>query len=379
MAGADREHSFTYGETGVDVDIEAMAARILYEASKETWKNRAGKLGEVIVPFDDFSGLRFTRIDNLPTGTISYSNNDGVATKVEFAEQAQRFDTLGFDLVAMLVDDAAIQGVEPAQVKEHLIVNTLGQDESRLGYIRELAAGLVAAANEAGVAVIKGEIAQHNDRMGPLDKFSVEWGGDVTWYGHESRLITGYAVQPGDYLVGLREEGLRCNGISLVRTLLRREYGDKWEGAMFEEERLIDVALRPSRIYAKAIVDMVGGYDLNRKPKAEIHGAAHITGSGIPGKLSRTLKPSGLGAIIDKPFDPNALMLHCQQLGNVTDHEAHKTWHMGQGLILISPEPAPVIEVAGIYGHEAKVIGRVTKKPGIVIYSKGFERALLRY
>jgi len=114
-------------------------------------------------------------------------------------------------------DDAVIKGAEPILVKSVLSVNTLGQDESRLAYIHELANGYVKAAQEAGVAIINGEIAQHNDRMGRLESFSLDWSGDVTWFGHESRLITGHAIVPGDYLIGLREEGLRANGISLVR------------------------------------------------------------------------------------------------------------------------------------------------------------------
>lgn len=362
----------TYAAAGVDVDVEAKAAKILYQATRETWSNRAGELGEVIVPFDDFAGLRFVRVDMLPKGTVMYGGSDGVATKAAFAEFADRYDTLAFDLMAMVCDDAVIRGGEPVLFKNVLDMNTLGQDESRLPYIRELAKGLVAAAKEAGVAVINGELAQLNDRKGHMERFSLDWSADVTWFAHESRLITGYDVTPGNALIGLREEGLRCNGISLIRKVLRETYGDDWYTKEYPGGKLIDAALAPSRIYSGTVVDIFGGYDLSRPAKAALTGAAHISGGGIPEKLGRVLRASGHGAVIDDAFDPCDLMRHCQEIGNVTDREAYRTWNMGQGMILISPDPEAVIRVANEHGIEAKVIGTIEERPGIRLRSRGF-------
>lgn len=373
------QQTLTYGQVGVDVDIEAKAARILYEAARQTWQNRSGTLGEIIIPFDDFAGLRFIKVDNLPKDTVMSGGSDGVATKAEFAERAGQYETLGFDLMAMVCDDAVIRGGEPVLVKSVLDVNTLGQDERRLPYIRQLAEGYVHAANDAGVAVINGELAQLNDRARDMDRFSLDWSADVTWFAHESRLITGKAIRPGDAIVGLRETGLRCNGISLVRKLLRQEYGEHWEHELLDGTRLIDLALQPSRIYSSVVVDMFGGYDLSVAPKAIVHGAAHITGGGIPEKLGRALRPSGLGAVIDEPFAPSLLMLHCQELGGVTEREAYKSWNMGQGMVLVSPTPTDVIAVARAHGVEAQVIGRVTKTPGIEIHTRGVHPDQVKY
>lgn len=380
MAELGEPRGVTYAEVGVDVDIEAEAARILYEASRETWAERAGKLGEVVVPLDEFSGLRFVRADRLPEGTVMFGGSDGVATKAAFAERAGKYDTLAYDLMAMVCDDAVIRGGEPVLVKSVLDVNTLGQDRSRLPYIRELAVGYVAAAKEAGVAVINGEIAQLNDRMGDMDRLKLDWSADVTWFAHESRLITGKKVTPGDSIVGLREEGLRCNGISLVRRLLETHHGKYWEQERTHDGTpLIEMALRPSRIYSGAMVEMFGGYSLDQEPRAELHGAAHISGGGIPEKLGRALRPTGLGAVIDEPFEPAELMLYCQQLGNVTDREAYRTWNMGQGMLIISPSPGAVIEVAGEHDIEAKVVGEIVEEPGITIHSKGLNGSLLQF
>ena len=114
---------------------------------------------------------------------------------------------------------------------------------------------------------------------------------------------------------------------------------------------------------------MFGGYD--QEPKTEIHGAAHITGGGVPGKLGRVLKPSGLGAIIDSPFGPSEFMEFTQALGGVPDIEAYRTWNMGQGMVVITPKPDEVIRIASNHRIQAQNIGRVVTKPGISIKNRG--------
>jgi phosphoribosylformylglycinamidine cyclo-ligase len=363
----------TYAQVGVDIDIEAAAAKILYEASKKTWKNRKDLLGEVVVPFDDFAGLRFVRIDKLPAGTVMFGGSDGVATKAELAERAGKFDTLAFDLMAMVCDDAVIRGGEPALLKSVLDVNTLGKDSSRLPIIKQLAKGYVAAAKVAGVAIINGELAQLNDRMGDLKNFHLEWSADVTWFAHESRLITGYDVSPGDSIVALEEKGLRCNGISLVRKILKDRYVE-WENETLGKTKLIEQALLPSKIYSPVLLDITGGYRLAKKPRARLHAAAHISGGGIPEKLGRILRASGFGASLDNLFKPCDLMHHCQELGNVTDEEAYKTWNMGNGMLLITPDPQAVIATAQDNKVNAKVVGTIEKQPGIRIVSRGYHK-----
>src|SRR5579884_2414066 len=148
------EKKLTYGSVGVDVDIEAKAARILYEASKRTWVTRKGKLGEVVVPYDDFTGLRYSDVAMLPEGTVTHGETDGVATKIDFAERSGHYRTLGYELIAMSSEDALVKGAEPVHVKNALAVNTLGQNEDRLPIIAELAEGFVDACLEEDVAMI---------------------------------------------------------------------------------------------------------------------------------------------------------------------------------------------------------------------------------
>ena len=114
---------------------------------------------------------------------------------------------------------------------------------------------------------------------------------------------------------------------------------------------------------------MFGGYC--GEPKTEVHGVAHITGGGIPGKLGRILKPSGLGAVIDEPFEPSEFIKYTQALGNVSDIEAYRTWNMGQGMIVITPKPDEVIRIAENYRIPSQTIGIVTREQGIKIKNKG--------
>src|SRR3989338_11459224 len=98
-----------YALSGVDVDVEAEASRIMYEASKRTFGNRSGKIGEIVTPFDDFAGLKMVNISKLPEGSFLSLGFDGAGTKVEIAERVGRYDTIAFDLFAMVCDDALIR------------------------------------------------------------------------------------------------------------------------------------------------------------------------------------------------------------------------------------------------------------------------------
>ena len=109
--------------------------------------------------------------------------------------------------------------------------------------------------------------------------------------------------------MGLEEKGPRSNGLTLVRRVMEDAHGPEWHRVRHNARTYGDLALEPSTIYSRAVVDMFGG--IEGEPRARLHAAAHVTGGGLPGKLGRALKPSGSGAVIDEPFDPPALMLHC--------------------------------------------------------------------
>lgn len=359
-----------YADAGVNIELGDDVSKILYNAAKETWKNRQGRLGELIVPFDDFTGIRAIDVSQLPKGTLMNIGFDGVGTKMELAERINDHSTIAYDLFAMVCDDAVVRGAEPVLIGSILDVNSLSTDgKSHLDQVRQLAQGYIGAADEANVAIVNGEVAELGSRVQGYGSFNYNWGAAVVWFANRDRLFTGYEIKEGDWLIGLKENGFRSNGLSLVRKILKKAHGDEYQEFDIEGESVAKLAAFPSRIYSGAVVDMFGGY--SEEPKAKVHGVAHITGGGVPGKLARVLKPSNLGALVDNAFEPSALMHYCQEIGGVTDEEAYKVWNMGQGMIVISPDRDAVQEVAQSHNIESRIIGHITKEPGIRIVSAG--------
>ena len=366
-----------YARAGVDIDIEAQASIIMYEASRWTYRNRWGKVGKVETLFNDFAGLRIFNVGGLPKDARASLNVDGAGTKVEFPQRTGRYDGIGHDLIAMLADDAAIRGGEPALIANVLDVRTLAAPPpstlAHLERVKALANGMVAAAGLAGVAVINGEIAQMGAVISGYGNFPFTWSGSCIWFGRRRRLISGLKVRPGDAVVALREKGFRANGLSLVREVYEKRYGPEWHAVPFglTAKPLGEAVALPSVIYAKLLVRLTGGY--HGKPVARIHAAAHITGGGIPEKLGRVLRPSGCGAKLFNLFAPGSVATHCQRIGGFSDYEAYDALNMGQGMLLVTPDPGKVLEEAHKRGIEAQEAGFITPKREILLTSRGLE------
>ena len=359
-----------YSQAGVNIKLGDDASKILYNAAKLTFENRKDNIGEIIVPFDDFSGVRAVHFGGLPEGSFMCTSFDGVGTKVEIAQRMNKHYTLAFDLFAMVCDDAIVRGAEPVLVGSVLDVNSLGRgDDSNLPMLKQLAQGYITAAKAANVAVVNGELAELGNAIGGFGRFKYNWCASVTWFANKNKLFTGKEVQVGDSIVVLQEKGFRANGLSLVRKTFEMKHGDNWHDVELNGEKLGNLALVPSTIYSKVFVHMHGGF--KTEGCCKIHGVAHITGGGIPSKLGRILRPSNLGAELNDLFDPCMAMLYCQKIGEVADKEAYKTWNMGQGLAIITPEPDKVIEEAKKFGIDAKLAGKIIQENKIKLKSKG--------
>lgn len=359
-----------YAQAGVNIELGDDASKILYNAAKKTFENRKGNIGEIIVPFDDFSGVRAVDIGGLPKGSLMCTGFDGVGTKVEIAQRLNRHDTVAFDLFAMVCDDAIVRGAEPVLVGSVLDVNSLGdKTSSNLPQLKELAMGYIAAAKAANVAVVNGELAELGNAVGGHGRFNYNWCASVVWFANKDKLFTGREIKVGDSVVVLEEKGFRANGLSLVRKVFKNEFGDDWHNKEFQGEKLGSLVLVPSTIYSKAVVHMHGGFKTDGC--CRIHGVAHITGGGIPGKLGRILKPSRLGAELNNLFEPCRAMQYCQELGKIEDKEAYKTWNMGQGLAIITPEPDKIIKEAKKFGINARLAGKIVQDTKIKLKSKG--------
>lgn len=359
----------TYKDAGVNINLGNEASKILYNASKLTWQNRKGKFGEATSTQNIFSGLRFLDFKNIPKEVKFSLNSDGIGTKVEIAERMKDHSTMAFDLIAMVVDDAVVRGGIPISLATVLDVNSLNRDKNAFKYLKQLALGYTMAANEAGITVLNGEIAELPERIFGYGDFNYNWSSTLLWVSTEDKLIDGSKIEVGASVVLLREKGFRSNGISLLRKVMKTSFGENWHKKTVDGINLGKEALTPSTIYCKSIIAMIG--DLNEKPKCNIQAISHITGGGIPEKLKRVLKAVNCGIELNNLYQPNSLMLKCQNLAKTTDEQAYKIWNMGQGMVIISNEPKKVIKIAKDYNIDAKIGGKVVSHPKIKIKSKG--------
>jgi phosphoribosylformylglycinamidine cyclo-ligase len=154
-------------------------------------------------------------------------------------------------------------------------------------------------------------------------------------------------------------------------------YGPKWQDVVVEELGQLSLGRlvqRPSIIYSRFVSELTGGYDIDKEPKANITGVAHITGGGQPSKIGRLLEPSGLGVTIFNPIQPPEIMLEVQKLRGFSDEKAYGKWHMGPGMIIATSEPEKVLAVAEENGLVAKQIGTVDDEPGIRIHNRGAQQ-----
>jgi|LSQX01.1.fsa_nt_gb phosphoribosylformylglycinamidine cyclo-ligase len=341
----------TYKQAGVDVKLGDICSHIMSESADKTFSNRNNKLGKVKVI--EQKGLH--RVITISLGVFKIMlNSDGIGTKVEFAERMGRHDTMAYDLFAMLCDDSVRYGAEPVAISNILDMNSLNKK-----IVQELANGMEKAAKVAGVAVISGEIAELGRRVSGYGDTNYNWGGTVLSVIRKE--LDSRKIVEGDSVVSFKEYGFRSNGISLVRNVMEKKYGQKWHTKKVDEKQLGDMALEPSVIYSKAVLDVLDS----------IKGVAHITGGGIPGKLGRVISKTGLGAEISDPFEPCQLMSLVQKEGNITDKEAYLTWNMGQGMMVITDNPEKVMKTLKKYKIETKISGQITDQDKIKIYSRG--------
>lgn len=334
----------TYEESGVNINLGDKCSEIAYAAAKGTFPGRKGMIGEPVLDEGGFTGT-------LDMGDyFLVQNDDGVGTKIQIAEKMNKFDTLGYDLVAMVADDAACIGAETMTVS-----NTIDAKKLDENTVTAMMIGLKAACLENKIVVPGGEIAE----LGNLVNGYL-WNATAVGIVEKSKLITGEKIKAGDKFIGFHSPGFRSNGFSLVRHILNNKYGENWVNEKFDDKRTWgEVTLTPSKIYSGAILEMHGRYKM--PATVELKGVCHITGGGIPGNLPRILKRTGLGAKLTNLPAPNPEMQRLMELGNVSRSEAYETWNMGVGMIIVCNEVEKVQAVCQKHGITMWVIGEVAE------------------
>ncbi|MGH8927378.1 MAG: phosphoribosylformylglycinamidine cyclo-ligase [Acidimicrobiia bacterium] len=317
----------TYRQSGVDLEGADRHISAISPLVRATWS-------ELVV--GDFGG--FATGVAIPPGyrqPVLMLTTDGVGTKLELARISGRWKGVGFDLVAMVVDDLAAAGATPIGLVDYMAVGALDPDRDTA-----IVASIATACREAGCALLGGETAEH-PRVMMTDQ--VDLAATALGVVERGAQLGPERVRAGDVVIGLRSPNLRSNGFSLVRSVFGGSIDD-----LFENRPLGEWLLEPSVIYAPAVLRAVA--------TGQVHAAAHITGGGMIANLARVI-PHGWRAHIDhSAWKPPAVFEMVMDRGKIPIEEMRATFNMGIGFCLIV-DPDEAQHLIELCGHDALIIG----------------------
>jgi len=241
---------------------------------------------------------------------VLVSGTDGVGTKIDIAEAANDYTSIGIDLVAMCVNDIITCGAKPLYFLDYISTKKICYK------LPEIMQGIVEGCEIAGVELIGGETAEH-----PMFQNKIDLAGFCTGIVEKKKIIDGSAIKPSDVVIGIASSGLHSNGYSIVNYLARRlklNYCNRPE------------LLTPTQIYVNTIQRLLSEMD-------EVYGMAHITGGGIPENLPRCL-PEGLKVNIDwNAWSVPEIFLEIQRQGNMDEEEMKRVFNLGIGYCVVVP------------------------------------------
>jgi phosphoribosylformylglycinamidine cyclo-ligase len=327
----------TYQDAGVDIAAGERAVDLMRASIARTGGPEViGGLGGFAGLFDA-SRLTAMRRPLLATST------DGVGTKVLIASRLGVYDTVGIDLVGMVVDDLVVCGAEPLFMTDYMVFGAL-QPERAAAILAGVAEGCV----QAGCALIGGETAEHPGHFGPDD---FDLAGAATGVVDHDNLLGPHRVQPGDVVLALGSSGLHSNGFSLVRQVLERAGLDL--AAEFPQigRPLGAELLTPTRIYARDCLALAAACD--------VHAYAHITGGGLAANRASWRPPAVFGLLADRGGVPSAEMERVFNMGvGMAAVVGHADTDRALGILADRGVPAWVLgEIVPGSGH-AQLAGR---------------------
>ena len=334
----------TYKESGVDINLEEIAISALTSKLRKTLKYR-----NVITESGHFAALV-----RLGDKAIAMST-DGVGSKILVAELMDKYDTVGIDCVAMVVNDLLCVGAEPVAM-----VDYLAMDKPNPELTAQIGKGLVTGANEARVAMIGGETASLPEIVKNFDL-----AGTGIGIVNLDRIITGEKIKEGDALIGIASNGIHSNGLSLARKVFFDESDLKVSDPLpgYHDITIGEELLKPTSIYVKPVMELLNS-------KIDVHGLAHITGGGF-NNLKRLKKDVGYH-ITNLP-QPHPIFHSLYSLG-VPIEEMYRVFNMGIGMVIIVPEEdkSATIKIIEKY-NQSYQIGRVYNNIQNMIKIKTFQ------
>ncbi|MDT9593527.1 phosphoribosylformylglycinamidine cyclo-ligase [Nocardioides zeae] len=336
-----------YAAAGVDIDAADRAIDLM-----KGWVEKSRR-PEVIGGLGGFAGLFDASALKAYDRPVLATSTDGVGTKVAIAQAMDKHDTIGFDLVGMVVDDLVVCGAEPLFMTDYIATGRVVPER-----IAAIVKGIAEACVEAGCSLVGGEIAEHPGLLGP-DEYDV--AGATTGVVEGEQMLGPGRVRPGDVVIAMASSGVHANGYSLVRHVLLSEAGAGWSLDRHVDElgrTLGEELLTPTKIYTKP--------SLRLARETATHAMAHVTGGGLAANLERVV-PEELTVTIDRStWTPLPVFSLVRDAGAVSQPDLEATLNCGVGMVALT-DPSSVdaallaLEESGV---QAWVAGEVRAATG---------------
>ncbi len=318
-----------YADAGVDTAAGDLAVELMKAAVQRTHGPEVRGGGGGFAGLFDASALRAYDTPLLATST------DGVGTKVAIAQAIDKHDTIGHDLVGMVVDDIVVVGARPLFMTDYIACGKVVPER-----IADIVRGIAEACTLTGTALVGGETAEHPGLLGP-DDYDV--AGAATGVVEARRVLGPERVRDGDAVLALASSGLHSNGFSLVRHILARagisysehaaDFGASWGEAM----------LTPTRLYAQPLLALIDTHGTEA-----IHAFSHVTGGGIAANLARVL-PRGSWADLERAtWSPPPVFRVLADLSGTRLEATEGTWNLGIGFLAVVAEETASAVVADL-------------------------------
>lgn len=333
-----------YARAGVDLDHDEAFIDDIREVTRTTLRP------EILSSVGGFAGL--FKAPERYTNPVFVAGADGVGTKLKLAAELERFDTVGIDCVAMVVNDLIVQGAEPLVFLDYLAMSRLDRPRA-VQALRGIAEGC----RRAGCALLGGETAT---MPGVYAEGEIEIVGFGVGVVERDLAIDGSSISQGDTIIGLASSGCHSNGYSLVRQIVEtgRLAGHLDWRAENEElnTSLASALLAPTRIYVKPLLNVMRDFS--------VKGMAHITGGGFPGNVPRVL-PKGVRARIDPDSWPRPPIFGLlERIGEVDPSEMLRVFNCGIGMVVMvaAEQTSDVLDRLRALGERAYRIGEIEAK-----------------
>ncbi|WP_425430905.1 phosphoribosylformylglycinamidine cyclo-ligase [Cryptosporangium aurantiacum] len=347
-SGGDAEAGASYRAAGVDIEAGDRAVELMRSKVKKTFRP------EVVGNIGGFAGLFAFDTDKYKKPVLA-SSTDGVGTKLAIAQQMNIHDTVGIDLVAMVVDDLVVCGAEPLFLQDYIAIGKVVPEK-----VADIVGGIADGCRWAGCALLGGETAEHPGLLSPDEYDIAATGVGVV---DADSILGADRIKAGDQIIALASSGLHSNGYSLVRHALLADGKMRLDQVVPElgrQRTLGEDLLTPTTIYAQACLAVI--------EECEVHALAHITGGGLAGNVVRVIGED-VDAVIDRAtWRPQPIFDLIGTIGRVTRPELERTFNMGVGMVVVVPPDQADRAVASFSarGVKAWVAGEIVSGTGNV-------------